>query len=72
MGGPGEGRERGNFCHCPATARAHLDDVNRAPEGEVRLRVLRFVVLAVVAALAARALLRNKRAVAAGLAAAAS
>jgi len=35
---------------------AHLDNVSRAPEGEVRLRVLRFVVLAVAAAIAARAL----------------
>jgi membrane protease YdiL (CAAX protease family) len=34
----------------------HLDNVNRAPESEVRLRVLRFVVLVVAAALAARAL----------------
>jgi membrane protease YdiL (CAAX protease family) len=33
---------------------AHIDNVSRAPESEVRLRILRFVVLAVVAALAAR------------------
>jgi membrane protease YdiL (CAAX protease family) len=37
-------------------AGGHLDNVSRAPETEVRLRVLRFVVLAVVAALAARSL----------------
>jgi membrane protease YdiL (CAAX protease family) len=37
-------------------AGAHLDNVSRAPESEVRLRVLRFLMLAVVAALAARSL----------------
>jgi len=40
-------------------AGAHLDNVGRAPETEVRLRVLRFVVLAVVAGLAARSLARR-------------
>jgi hypothetical protein len=35
-------------------AGAHLDNVSRAPEGEVGLRVLRVIVLAGVAALAAR------------------
>jgi membrane protease YdiL (CAAX protease family) len=49
-------------------AGAHLDNVNRAPDTEVRLRVLRFVVLAVVAALAARALTARKRAAAPALA----
>jgi hypothetical protein len=34
----------------------HLDNVNLGPDSEVRLRVLRFVVLAVAAAFAARAL----------------
>jgi uncharacterized protein len=37
-------------------AGAHLDNVHRAPEDELRLRMLRFVVLAAVAAIAARAL----------------
>jgi hypothetical protein len=32
----------------------HLDNVSRAPESEVRLRVLRFVILALFALLAAR------------------
>jgi len=35
---------------------AHLDNVFRAPESELRLRVLRVVVLAVAAAFAARGL----------------
>ncbi len=39
----------------------HLDNVNRAPDTEVRLRILRFVVLAIVAALAARSLTAKKR-----------
>jgi uncharacterized protein len=43
-------------------AGAHLDNVSRAPETEVRLRILRFVVLAIVAAFAARSLLAKKRA----------
>jgi membrane protease YdiL (CAAX protease family) len=42
---------------------AHIDNVNRAPESEVRLRILRFVVLAVVAALAARSLSSKKVAI---------
>jgi membrane protease YdiL (CAAX protease family) len=42
-------------------AGAHIDNVSRAPETEVRLRILRFVVLAVVAALAARSLSAKKR-----------
>jgi membrane protease YdiL (CAAX protease family) len=42
-------------------AGAHVDNVSRAPESEVRLRILRFAVLAVVAAIAARALLTKKR-----------
>jgi membrane protease YdiL (CAAX protease family) len=37
-------------------AGAHLDNVTRAPASEVRLQLLRFAVLAVVAALAARSL----------------
>jgi membrane protease YdiL (CAAX protease family) len=39
----------------------HLDNVNRAPETEIRLRVLRFAVLTIVAALAARSLTAKKR-----------
>jgi uncharacterized protein len=38
----------------------HLDNVNRAPETEVTLRVLRFVVLAIVAAFAARSLVATQ------------
>lgn len=37
-------------------AGSHLDNIYRAPANELRLRVLRFIVLAVVAALAARSL----------------
>jgi membrane protease YdiL (CAAX protease family) len=37
-------------------AGAHLDNVNRAPESELRLRALRFAVLVIVAALAGRSL----------------
>ena len=40
-------------------AGAHLDNVYRAPMTETRLIVLRFLVLAVVAALAARSLTRR-------------
>jgi CAAX protease family protein len=49
-------------------AGAHLDNINRAPQTEVRLRILRFVVLAIVAAIAARSLTMRKRAVATELA----
>jgi membrane protease YdiL (CAAX protease family) len=42
-------------------AGAHLDNVSRAPETEIRLRILRFAVLAVVAAFAARWLSWRKR-----------
>ena len=42
-------------------AGAHIDNVSRAPETEVRLRVLRFLVLSVVAAVAARSLLAKRR-----------
>jgi uncharacterized protein len=55
--------ERGNRSMAVAIALhagAHLDNVSRAPETEVRLRLLRFAVLAVVAAFAARALTRKK------------
>lgn len=41
---------------------AHIDNVDRAPETELRLRVLRFVVVAIAAALAARSLLKSPRA----------
>jgi membrane protease YdiL (CAAX protease family) len=41
-------------------AGAHLDNVSRAPETEVRLRILRFAVLGIVAAIAARSLLARK------------
>jgi membrane protease YdiL (CAAX protease family) len=44
-----------------AHAGAHLDNVTRAPDDEVRLRILRVVVLAVAAVLAARALRRRRR-----------
>lgn len=40
----------------------HLDNVSRAPESEVRLRILRVMVLAIVAAFAARSLTARKRA----------
>jgi uncharacterized protein len=40
-------------------AGGHLDNVNRAPMTETRLQILRFVVLAIAAALAARALVSN-------------
>jgi membrane protease YdiL (CAAX protease family) len=39
---------------------AHIDNVTRAPESEVRLRILRLAVLTVVAAFAARSLSANK------------
>jgi membrane protease YdiL (CAAX protease family) len=42
-------------------AGAHIDNVSRAPYTELRLRILRFAVLAVVAALAARSLMAKKR-----------
>jgi membrane protease YdiL (CAAX protease family) len=45
-------------------AGGHLDNVFRAPETEVRLRVLRFVVLAIAAALAARSLSKKRAALA--------
>jgi hypothetical protein len=38
---------------------AHLDNVSRAPDSEVRLKALRLLVLVVAAALAARALQRS-------------
>jgi uncharacterized protein len=41
-------------------AGAHLDNVHRAPEDELRLRILRFAVLAIAAAIAARALSRRE------------
>ena len=59
--------ERGNRSMAVAIAihaGEHLDNVSRAPETEVRLRVLRFAVLAVVAALAARSLTAKRRAIA--------
>ncbi len=55
--------ERGNRSIAVAIAihaGEHLDNVNRAPETEVRLRVLRMLVLAIVAALAARSLMSKK------------
>jgi membrane protease YdiL (CAAX protease family) len=54
--------ERGNRSMAVAFAfhaGAHLDNVNHALETEVRLRVLRFVVFAIAAAFAARALARG-------------
>ncbi len=51
--------ERGNRSMAVAVALhvgAHLDNDNRAPEGEVRLRVLRLAVYVVAAVIAARAL----------------
>jgi membrane protease YdiL (CAAX protease family) len=59
------GFERGNRSIAVAIAihaGEHLDNVSRAPETEVRLRILRVAVLAVVATLAARSLLSSKRA----------
>lgn len=56
--------ERGGWSMAVAIALhvgAHLDNVNRAPETEVRLRVLRFVVFLVAALLAARALSARRR-----------
>jgi membrane protein implicated in regulation of membrane protease activity len=40
-------------------AGAHLDNIYRAPEVELRLQLLRFAVLAVAAAFAARSLVQN-------------
>jgi hypothetical protein len=51
--------ERGNRSMAVAIAfhmGGHLDNVTRAPESELRLRVLRFLVLGAAAALAAYAL----------------
>ncbi len=51
--------ERGNRSIAVAIALhagAHIDNVSRAPETEVRLRILRFVMVAVAAAFAARSL----------------
>jgi membrane protease YdiL (CAAX protease family) len=55
--------ERGNRSIAVAIAMhagAHLDNVTRAPEGEVRLRVLRMAVLAVAAVLASQSLIESK------------
>jgi len=52
--------ERGNRSIAVAIAihaGEHIDNVNRAPETEVRLRILRMVVLAIVAAIAANSLI---------------
>jgi len=57
--------ERGNRSIAVAIALhagAHIDNVSRAPETEVRLRVLRFVMVAIVAAFAARSLLKKRAA----------
>ena len=59
--------EKGNRSMAVAIAfhmGAHIDNIERAPASELRLRVLRFVVLAVCAALAARALAKRARATA--------
>ncbi len=56
--------ERGNRSMAVAIAihaGAHLDNVSRAPETEVRLRILRTVVLVLVATLAAHSLFAQKR-----------
>jgi membrane protease YdiL (CAAX protease family) len=42
-------------------AGAHIDNVSRAPETEVRLRILRFVMLVIAASLAARSLMSKNR-----------
>jgi len=58
--------EKGNRSMAVAIALhagAHLDNVSRAPDSEVRLKVLRFAVLVVGAALAGRALAKTTRAV---------
>jgi len=55
--------ERGNRSIAIAIAihaGEHLDNISRAPESEVRLRVLRVLVLAIVAGFAARSLPRKK------------
>jgi uncharacterized protein len=57
--------ERGNRSIAVAIAihaGAHIDNISRAPETEVRLRILRFLVLAIVTAFAARSLMAKKRA----------
>jgi uncharacterized protein len=57
--------ERGNRSMAVAFALhagGHVDNVFRAPESEVRLQVLRFLVLVVAAAVAARALTSKERA----------
>lgn len=56
--------ERANYSMAVAIAfhmGAHLDNVNRAPETEVRLRILRFVVLFAVAAVAGWSLTRRRK-----------
>jgi hypothetical protein len=42
-------------------ASGHLDNVHRAPAGELRLTILRLLVLAIAAAFAARALSLSRR-----------
>jgi hypothetical protein len=67
--------ERGNRSIAVAIvvhAGEHLDNVNRAPDTELRLRILRFLILAIVAALAARSLAAKKRTFAPELASAAT
>jgi len=59
--------ERGNFSMAVAVAfhaGGHLDNIYRAPETEVRLRALRFAVLAVAAVLAGRSLTGRRERVA--------
>jgi membrane protease YdiL (CAAX protease family) len=54
--------ERGNRSMAVALAfhaGGHLDNIYRAPDAEIRLRVLRFVVLVIVAVFAARSLSRK-------------
>lgn len=57
--------EKGNRSMAVAIALhagAHLDNVSRAPDSEVQLKILRFLVLVVAAALAARALVKTSKA----------
>jgi membrane protease YdiL (CAAX protease family) len=56
-----EGAQRSMAVAIALHAGAHLDDVYRAPDDEVRLRILRFVVLAVAAGVAAWALDRQSK-----------
>jgi len=55
-----ERSNRSMFVAIAIHAGGHLDNVNRAPESEVRLRILRFAVLVIAAAIAGYCLMRKK------------